>query len=145
MIEVRDLSKSFASHPVLEGVSLRIEKGESVVIIGRSGGGKSVLLKHLIGLLKPDEGRVFVDSEDITNYKESQMLDVRQKIGMVFQDGALFDSLNVYENVGFRLFEKGIDVVSHNKSGVTVEVIKQEALPIDQRLREVALDRTVLE
>src|SRR5438874_12852136 len=101
MIEVRDLSKSFDSHPVLEGVSLRIEEGESVVIVGRSGGGKSVLLKHLIGLLKPDAGQVLIEGEDIVPMNERQLLPVRQKFGMLFQSAASFDSLTVPENVGF--------------------------------------------
>ena len=101
MIEVRDLYKSFASHPVLEGVNLRIEQGESVVIIGRSGGGKSVLLKHLIGLLEPDSGEVLIDGENIVDMNERQLLHVRRKFGMLFQSAALFDSLNVAENVAF--------------------------------------------
>ena len=89
--------------PVLEGVSLRIEKGESVVIIGRSGGGKSVLLKHLIGLLKPDAGQVLIEGENIVPMNERQLLHVRHKFGMLFQGAALFDSLNVAENVAFAL------------------------------------------
>src|ERR1043165_9803926 len=101
MIEVRELNKSFGSHQILERVSFRIEKGESVVIIGRSGGGKSVLLKHLIGLLKPDSGEVRIDGEDIVPMTERQLLRVAQKFGMLFQAGALFDSLSVAENVGF--------------------------------------------
>src|SRR6266571_5579763 len=101
MIEVRDLSKSFSSHPVLEGVSLRIEKGESVVIIGRSGGGKSILLKHLIGLLKPDAGQVLIEGENIVPMNERQLLRVRHKFGMLFQGAALFDSMTVAENIGF--------------------------------------------
>ena len=101
MIEVRDLKKSFGSNLILEGVGFRIEKGESVVIIGRSGGGKSVLLKHLIGLLKPDAGQVLVDDEDIVPMNERELLHVRRKFGMLFQSAALFDSMTVAENVGF--------------------------------------------
>src|SRR5215831_5867512 len=101
MIEVRDLHKSFGSHPILEGVNLRIEKGESVVIIGRSGGGKSVLLKHLIGLLKPDSGSVLIDNEDIVPMNERELLHVRRKFGMLFQGAALFDSMTVAGNIGF--------------------------------------------
>ena len=103
MIEVRDLRKRFGPNPILEGVSLRIETGESVVIIGRSGGGKSVLLKHLIGLLKPDSGLVLIDGENIVEMNERQLLRVRHKFGMLFQGAALFDSLNVAENVAFAL------------------------------------------
>jgi phospholipid/cholesterol/gamma-HCH transport system ATP-binding protein len=101
MIEVRDLKKSFGSHVILEGVSFRIEKGESVVIIGRSGGGKSVLLKHLIGLLKPDHGQVLIEGKNIVSFSERQLLHVRRKFGMLFQSAALFDSLNVAENISF--------------------------------------------
>src|SRR3989440_4666727 len=101
MIEVRDLEKSFGSHVILEGVSFRIEKGESVVIIGRSGGGKSVLLKHLIALLKPDSGEVLIEGENIVPLDERQLLRVRHKFGMLFQSSALFDSMTVAENVGF--------------------------------------------
>ncbi len=101
MIEVRDLKKSFGSHIILDGVNLRIETGESVVIIGRSGGGKSVLLKHLIGLLKPDAGEVLIDQENIVPMNERELLRVRSKFGMLFQGAALFDSMTVAENVGF--------------------------------------------
>ena len=101
MIEVRDLKKRFGTHSILDGVSLRIEKCESVVIIGRSGGGKSVLLKHLIGLLKPDAGEVLIEGENIVPMDERQLLHVRRKFGMLFQSAALFDSMSVAENVGF--------------------------------------------
>ena len=103
MIEVRDLKKSFGPQPILEGVSFRIENGESVVVIGRSGGGKSVLIKHLIGLLQPDAGTVLVDGENIVVMNERQLLRVRRKFGMVFQGAALFDSMTVAENVAFGL------------------------------------------
>jgi len=106
MIEVRQLSKSFGSQLILDGVDLRIESGESAVIIGRSGGGKSVLLKHIIGLLQPDAGEVFVDGENITHMNERQLLRVRSKFGMVFQGAALFDSMTVAENVAFPLERK---------------------------------------
>jgi len=101
MIEVRDLKKSFGPQPILDGVSFSIEKGEALVIIGRSGGGKSVLLKHIIGLLQPDAGQVVIDGEDITRMPERELIRVRSKFGMVFQGAALFDSMNVAENVGF--------------------------------------------
>lgn len=103
MIEVRQLKKNFGPQTVLAGIDLRIESGESAVIIGRSGGGKSVLLKHLIGLLRPDSGEVFVDQDRITSMNERQLLRVRRKFGMVFQSAALFDSMTVEENVGFGL------------------------------------------
>jgi len=103
MIEARQLKKSFGPQRVLDGVDLRVEKGESVVIIGRSGGGKSILLKHLIGLLRPDEGDVIIDGESIAPMNERQLLKVRRKFGMLFQGAALFDSLTVAENVAFVL------------------------------------------
>ncbi|HEY9509932.1 MAG TPA: ABC transporter ATP-binding protein [Verrucomicrobiae bacterium] len=103
MIEARDLKLSFGPNVILDGVNLKIEKGESVVIIGRSGGGKSVLLKNLIGLLKPDSGEVLIDGEEIVGMDERQLLRVRKKFGMLFQSAALFDSMTVAENIGFPL------------------------------------------
>src|ERR1700726_4003344 len=103
MIEVKGLKKSFGDHAVLEGVSFRVETGESVAIIGRSGGGKSVLLKQVIGLLCPDEGEVLIDGENICGLNERELLRVRRKFGMLFQGAALFDSMTVAENVGFPL------------------------------------------
>ncbi len=106
MIEVRALEKKFGAQPILAGVDFCIETGESAVIIGRSGGGKSVLLKHMIGLLQPDAGDVLVDGESITRMNERQLLHVREKFGMVFQGAALFDSMTVAENVAFPLRNK---------------------------------------
>ncbi|HEY0455956.1 MAG TPA: ABC transporter ATP-binding protein [Verrucomicrobiae bacterium] len=103
MIEVRDLYKSFGPQKVLNGVTLKVETGERVVIIGRSGGGKSILLKHLIGLLSPDSGDVLVDGRNIGGLDERELLSVRVKFGMLFQGAALFDSMNVAENVAFAL------------------------------------------
>lgn len=105
MIEVRQLHRSFSGKPILDGVSFRIEKGESVVIIGRSGGGKSVLLKHLIGLLNPDQGDVLIDGHNIVGVNERQLLDIRRRFGMLFQSAALFDSMTVAENVAFPLHQ----------------------------------------
>ncbi len=106
MIEVRNLEKSFGSQKVLDGVNLRIETGESVVIMGRSGGGKSVLLKHIIGLLQPDSGEVLIDGENIEPMDERELLRVRSKFGMLFQGAALFDSMTVAENVAFAFRRK---------------------------------------
>ena len=103
MIEVRDLKKSFGAQEVLKGISFRIEPGESVVIIGGSGCGKSVLLKHLIGLIRPDSGEVIIDEDHLDAMDERQLLEVRRKFGMLFQSAALFDSLNVAENISFVL------------------------------------------
>jgi phospholipid/cholesterol/gamma-HCH transport system ATP-binding protein len=107
MIQTRALKKSFGSQPILDGVDLCIENGESAVIIGRSGGGKSVLLKNLIGLLQPDSGEVLIDGENISHMTERQLLRIREKFGMVFQGAALFDSMTVAENVAFPLERKG--------------------------------------
>ncbi|MEY2408200.1 MAG: phospholipid/cholesterol/gamma-HCH transport system ATP-binding protein [Verrucomicrobiota bacterium] len=107
MIEARDLHKSFGDQPVLEGVNLHIETGEAVVIIGRSGGGKSVLLKLLIGLLRPDSGDVRIDGESLRGMKERDLLRVRSNFGMLFQSAALFDSMSVAENIGFALEQSG--------------------------------------
>lgn len=101
MIEARELKMQFGPQVVLDGVDLRIEKGEAVVIIGRSGGGKSVLLKLLIGLTKPDAGLVLIAGEDITAMDERELIRVRRKFGMLFQGAALFDSMTVAENIGF--------------------------------------------
>ncbi len=103
MIEARNLKKSFGAQRVLDGVNLCIREGESVVILGRSGGGKSILLKHLVGLIQPDEGEVIIDGENIVGMNERRLLDVRHKFGMLFQSAALFDSMTVAENVGFAL------------------------------------------
>jgi phospholipid/cholesterol/gamma-HCH transport system ATP-binding protein len=103
MIEVRDLTKSFGAQLVLDSIAFKIENGESVAIIGRSGSGKSVLLKHLIGLLQPDAGEVLIDGENIVPMNERQLLRLRRKFGMLFQGAALFDSMTVAENVAFGL------------------------------------------
>ncbi|MFQ5988918.1 MAG: ABC transporter ATP-binding protein [Candidatus Methylomirabilales bacterium] len=106
MVTIRNLHKSFEGQRVLRGVNLEVGQGEIVVVIGRSGEGKSVLLKHLMGLLKPDEGEVYIDGADITRLYGEALDRVRERSGVVFQGGALFDSLTVYENVAFPLREK---------------------------------------
>ncbi len=103
MIEVRDIHKSFGVQPVLRGASFKIETGESAVIIGRSGGGKSVLLKILIGLFAPDSGAVLIGGQNLVGMSERQLLKVRHKFGMLFQGAALFDSMTVAENIAFPL------------------------------------------
>lgn len=105
MIEIRGLTKSFNSHKVLDNLNLTLEEGKTVVVIGRSGCGKSVLLKHIVGILKPDSGQIIIDGKDITKINDKELDSIRMKIGMVFQGGALFDSLTVGENVGFGLIE----------------------------------------
>ena len=105
MIQIKDLYKSFGGNRVLKGVNLEVPQGSTSVIIGGSGSGKSVLMKHMLGLLKPDSGQVIVDGEDVTGFGERKMVKVRGKFGMVFQQSALFDSMNVGENVAFPLRE----------------------------------------
>lgn len=106
-IEFREVVLAFDDRVVLNKLSFEVSKGETKIILGGSGGGKSTIIKLVLGLLKPDAGRVLVDGEDITDYNEAQMISVRKKIGMVFQEGALFDSLSVYDNVAYRLHEQG--------------------------------------
>jgi phospholipid/cholesterol/gamma-HCH transport system ATP-binding protein len=101
MIEIINIHKSFDNNDVLRGVDLDIERGESMVVIGGSGSGKSVLLKHIIGILRPDEGKVLIDGVDLTALKEFELYEERKKFGMLFQMSALFDSLSVWENVAF--------------------------------------------
>jgi ABC-type transporter Mla maintaining outer membrane lipid asymmetry ATPase subunit MlaF len=106
-IEFKNVSKSFGDRAVLQDVTFDVMSGEMVCILGRSGVGKSVALHHIMGFLKPDAGRVIVAREDITDYAEPQLEEIRKKVTMVFQNGALFDSLSVGENVAFPLREKG--------------------------------------
>jgi phospholipid/cholesterol/gamma-HCH transport system ATP-binding protein len=105
MIEIVKVSKVFNNHKVLDKLSLTVDDGSTCVIIGRSGCGKSVLLKHIIGIMRPDSGKVLVNGKDISRLNEKELNAIRMKIGMVFQGGALFDSMNVGENVGFGLIE----------------------------------------
>lgn len=105
MIEIKNIHKTFNGHHVLDGVNLTINTGETTVIMGRSGCGKSVLLKHIIGILKPDSGQILIDGKDVTKMNEKSLGALRMKFGMLFQGAALFDSLNVLENVGFGMIE----------------------------------------
>src|SRR5215217_8486088 len=107
-IEFRNVLLAFDDRVILDHLNFKVMKGETKIILGGSGGGKSTIIKLVLGLLKPDEGQVLVEGEDVTNYSEDQMMKVRKNIGMVFQEGALFDSLSVYDNVAFRLHEQGV-------------------------------------
>lgn len=107
-IEFRNVVLSFDDRVVLDNLSFKVLKGETKIILGGSGGGKSTIIKLVLGLLKPDSGQVLVNGEDVTNYSEERMMRVRKNIGMVFQEGALFDSLSVYDNVAYRLHEQGV-------------------------------------
>jgi len=103
MIELKNIHKSFENNHVLRGVNLKVDKGESLVVIGGSGSGKSVLLKHIIGLIRPDEGSVVVHDTDILDLDEDSLNEFRKYFGMLFQSAALFDSMTVWENIGFGL------------------------------------------
>ena len=107
-IEFRNVTMMFDERKVLNNLSFKVMKGETKIILGGSGSGKSTTIKLVLGLLKPDSGRILVDGQDITDYSETQMMRVRKNLGMIFQEGALFDSLSVYENVAFKLHEHGV-------------------------------------
>jgi phospholipid/cholesterol/gamma-HCH transport system ATP-binding protein len=107
MITITGLIKTIGSQEILRGIDLEIQRGESVVIVGRSGGGKSVLLKHIIGLMKPTSGDVLVEGESVIGLSERKLVSVRKKIGILFQSGALFDSMTVEDNLAFPLREMG--------------------------------------
>jgi len=110
ILEMRGVIKFYENDtPVLDGVSFSVFRGETKIIIGASGSGKSTILKLIMGLEKPDEGTILVDGQDITKLNEEELVSVRQKVGMVFQESALFDSLPVRENVAYRLYEMGVD------------------------------------
>lgn len=103
MIRFEQVEKSFGTRKVLKGISFEIKKGEIVFVLGTSGTGKSVLLKNLVGLLRPDAGKIWIDNQEVSKFSEEQYMQVRKKCGMVFQQPALFDSLTIYENVAFGL------------------------------------------
>jgi phospholipid/cholesterol/gamma-HCH transport system ATP-binding protein len=126
MIEARNIRKRFGDQRVLDGVDLDIATGESVVIIGRSGGGKSVLLKILIGLIQPDAGEVIIAGQNIASMNERELLQVRRKFGMLFQGAALFDSMTVAENVAFALRREhqGTEEEVRRKVSETLELVE---------------------
>ena len=128
MIRVQNLHKAFGRQAVLRGLTLEVATAEIMVVIGRSGGGKSVLLKHLIGLLRPDSGAIVVDGIDITRLRGSALDPIRARFGVVFQGGALFDSMSVFDNVAFPLREK---------SRLGASEIRQR---VEEKLGQVGLD-----
>ncbi|MCB1078204.1 MAG: ABC transporter ATP-binding protein [Verrucomicrobiae bacterium] len=153
LIEVSDLHKTLGTQPVLRGVDLKIRRGESLVVLGQSGEGKSVFLKHLIGLITPDSGSIRIDGEEIVGKSERQMASVRRKVGVLFQDGALFDSMTVAENVAFPLRERGIKHIPEllEKSRAALEVVglaaHMEKMPINisgGMRKRVALARAII-
>ncbi len=108
MIEFREVYKSFNEDIVLKDISFKVERGETKIILGESGSGKSTILKLILGLIRPDSGQILIEGRDITRIPEPELVPIRRNIGMVFQEGALFDSLSVRENVGYQLFEEGL-------------------------------------
>lgn len=128
MIEIKNLKKRFGSKEVLQGVNLNISKGITLVIIGRSGCGKSVLLKHIIGLLKPDEGEVLIEGKDISIMKEKEVYEIRKKFGFLFQGAALFDSMDVEENIGLALKEN-TDISKEKIKEIVAEKLELVGLP----------------
>ena len=108
VIELRDVSLAFDEKQVLSRISVRVYQGETLFLLGVTGTGKSVLLKMILGLIKPDSGQVLVNGRDITPMDEDELDAFRRRMGIVFQEGALFDSLSVYENVAYRLREEGL-------------------------------------
>jgi phospholipid/cholesterol/gamma-HCH transport system ATP-binding protein len=109
-IEFRDVVLAYDDKVILDGISFAVRPGETKIVLGGSGTGKSTILKLTMGLIKPDAGQIFVDGEEVTPLSEEELFPLRRKVGMIFQDGALFDSLSVWENVGFRLLERGTPV-----------------------------------
>lgn len=108
-IEFKDVHLAFDDKVILDGISFIVKQGETKIVLGGSGGGKSTIIKLILGLLQPDAGQILIDGEDVTQFDEAQLMEVRKKIGMVFQEGALFDSLSVYDNVAYRLHEQHIE------------------------------------
>jgi phospholipid/cholesterol/gamma-HCH transport system ATP-binding protein len=153
VIETRDLHKQLGQQEVLRGVDLRIYRGETIALIGRSGCGKSVLLKHMVGLLKPTSGDVLIDGESILNLNERQLAPVRKKVSYLFQSGALFDSMTVAQNIAFPLREAGIkrDKELRTRIAEALEVVEldgqEDKMPADLSggmRKRVALARAVV-
>lgn len=137
-VEFRDVRKSYGSKQVLKGVNLKVYRGEVMVILGGSGSGKSVTLRHMLGLEAPDSGRVIVEDEDITDLPEEELYRVRKKFGMLFQSGALFDSMTVFENVAFPLREH-TEMRGDELERVVQEKLELVSLPKTAQLMPVDL------
>jgi phospholipid/cholesterol/gamma-HCH transport system ATP-binding protein len=151
-LEFQHVSKSFGDHDVLKDVSFSIDQGETAVIMGRSGVGKSVSLKLLLGFLEPDEGRIFVAGQDVTGWNEEKFAEIRRRVTMVFQSGALFDSLTVEENVAFPLVSRGDDDAVDRRVKELLQMLEveqfAERLPADLSTgtkRSVAIARALAE
>lgn len=139
MIEISNLHKSFGDHKVLRGVNLTIEKGETIVIVGRSGCGKSVMLKHIVRLLEPDEGTVTVEGQLINTMTEKELYAMRRKFGFLFQGAALFDSMTVGENVSLPLVENDFGFSAEEIKRMTSEKLELVGLPGIEQLKPAEL------
>ncbi|MDX8430597.1 MAG: ATP-binding cassette domain-containing protein [Candidatus Algichlamydia australiensis] len=128
MMEAKDLFKKYGSQQVLEGLNLKVEKGETLVILGRSGVGKSVLLKHILGITRPDQGKIFVDGKCVSELEGEELFDSIRHMGMLFQGAALFDSMNIFENVAFYLREHGDPATGEKYPEEVIEQRVNEAL-----------------
>ncbi len=137
-VELRDVYKAYDQKAVLRGASLIVYRGEVLIILGGSGSGKSVTLRHMLGLEAPDEGRIIVEEEDITDLPEEELYRVRKKFGMLFQSGALFDSMNVFENVAFPLREH-TDMSEEEIARAVREKLELVNLPNTEHLMPVDL------
>jgi phospholipid/cholesterol/gamma-HCH transport system ATP-binding protein len=137
MIAVRALAKRIGHEEILRGVDLEVATGETLAIIGRSGGGKSVLLKHIVGLMQPDAGEIWIEGQNIIGMNERQLGAIREKVGILFQGGALFDSMTVEQNIAFPLYEAGErdPKVIHEKVSEMLEVMElegeEEKMPVN--------------
>jgi phospholipid/cholesterol/gamma-HCH transport system ATP-binding protein len=134
MIEIKNLKKKFGDKEVLRGVNLDIPNGITLVVIGRSGCGKSVLLKHIIGLLKPDSGEIFIEGQNITTMDEKNLYEIRKKFGFLFQGAALFDSMNVEENIGLALKEN-TNMSEKEIKEIVTEKLNLVGLPKIQKMK----------
>lgn len=139
MIEIYNLHKSFGGKKVLDGINLKIETGETIVIIGRSGSGKSVLIKHIVGLLNPDSGHVKVDNQEVDELNEKDLYNLRRKFGFLFQGSALFDSMTVEENVSLPLVESSNGYTKSEIQKIVSEKLELVELPNIHNLKPAEL------
>jgi phospholipid/cholesterol/gamma-HCH transport system ATP-binding protein len=139
MIEINNLHKSFGFNNVLRGVNLIIKEGEALAIIGKSGCGKSVLLKHIVGLMKPDEGEVKIEGQSLNDVNQKQLYNIRRKFGFLFQGAALFDSMTVFENVSLALVENNLGYSKEEIEKIVAEKLELVELPETQNLKPAEL------
>ena len=135
MIEINNLHKSFGSNHVLRGINLNIKEGESLAVIGRSGCGKSVLLKHIVGLLFPDEGFIKFEGRTVNELNRTELYEIRRRFGYLFQGGALFDSMSVEENVALALVENNFGYSKEKIQKIVAEKLELVGLPGTQKLK----------